>query len=318
MASLRHQFLFAFATTASLVACGGGDDGVEPPSGPHHGYVVDSVTVPEDKIFDLDDDGVKDNQLGQVLNILTSQGFDIQGTLDKAVAEGTIILLYDLQTPDFSTAAGAGLRIKLGDNPSPAACTDANDTVCGHHLDGNATFDISASSPSDAGVDGKIAGGVFSGGPGEVLLQIALAGSDPIDLNLIGTRAKGTGITADAIGDITLAGALTEDDLNTKVIPAIHAQLGPILDEDCGLDRDPAGTPVCGCPADSTGETIISFFDDNPADCEITVDEIKNNGFIQSVLSPDVTIGGVDALSLTVQTSAVGASFDGIDAKPRR
>ena len=159
---------------------------------------------------------------------------------------------------------------------------------------------------------------MFTGGPGEVLLQIALAGGTPIDLNLIGTRAKGTGITADSIGEMTLAGALTETDLNTKVIPAIHAQLGPILDEDCGLDRNPAGNPVCGCPADSTGETIISFFDDDPADCDVSVDEIKNNGFIQSVLSPDVTIGGVDALSLTVTTTAVKATFPGIDAKPTR
>lgn len=311
MASLRQLLLFAFP--ASLVACGGGDDGTAPPSGPHHGYVVDSVSVPEDKIFDLDDDGVKDNQLGQVLNILTSQGFDIQGTLDEAVAQGTIILLYDFQAPDLASAAGAGLRIKLGDNPTPAACTDANDMVCGHHLGGTATFDISPNSPANAGVDGKIAGGVFSGGPGEVLLQIALAGADPIDLNLIGTRAKATGISDTAIGELTLAGALTENDLNTKVIPAIHAQLNPIIAEDCA----PVGN-MCNCMADSTGETIISFFDDNPQDCMVTVDEIKNNGFIQSVLSPDVTIDGVDALSLTVTTTAVGASFDGIDAKPRR
>jgi len=311
MASLRHV-LFSLASTVSVIACGGGEDGAAPPSGPHFGYVVDNVVVPEDKVFDLDDDGVKDNQLGQVLNILTSQGFDIQGTLDEAVAQGTIVLLYDFQTPDFATAAGAGLNIKLGDNPIPAACTDINDLVCGNHLDGNATFEISASSPDNAGVDGQIAGGVFSGGPGEILLQIALAGSNPIDLNLIGARAKATGITDAAIGDVTLGGALTEDDLNTKVIPAIHAQLNPIIAEDC----NPAGTPpACGCVADSTGETIISFFDDNPADCAIDVEEIKNNGFIQSVLSPDVTINGVDALSLTVQTSAVKASFPGIDAK---
>ena len=41
---------------ASLVACGGGDEGFAPPSGPHHGYVVDNVSVPDDKIFDLDGD----------------------------------------------------------------------------------------------------------------------------------------------------------------------------------------------------------------------------------------------------------------------
>ncbi len=314
MASLR-QTLFSLAILpASLVACGGGDDGVEPPSGPHTGYVVDSVTVPDDKPFDLDGNGVKDNALGQVLGILSGQGFDVQGSLDEAVAQGTIILLYDLQTPDFTTAAGAGLSILLGDNPAPAACTDVADLVCGHHLEGDASFDIAAASPTDAGVDGKIAGGVFNGGPGNFTLQIALAGSNPISLDLIGARAKATGITADGIGEVLLAGAISEEQLNTEVLPAIHAQLGPIITEDCDAA---AGPPDCGCVADSTGSTIISFFDDD-ADCGVTLDEIKNNGLIQSVLSPDVTIDGVDALSLTVSTTAVGASFPGIGAKPTR
>lgn len=315
MASLR-QILFSIAILpASLVACGGGDgDDAEPPSGPHTGYVVDSVSVPDDKPFDLDGNGVKDNALGQVLGILSGQGFDVQGSLDEAVAQGTIILLYDLQTPDFTTAAGAGLSIKLGDNPTPAACTDAADLVCGNHLEGDATFEISANSPADAGVEGKIAGGVFNGGPGNITLQIALAGSDPIGLDLIGARAKATSITDAGIGEVLLAGAISEDQLNGEVLPAIHAQLGPIIDEDCDAA---AGPPDCGCVADSTGSTIISFFDDD-ADCGVTIDEIKNNGLIQSVLSPDVEIDGVQALSLTVSTTAVSASFPGIDAKPTR
>ncbi len=312
MASLR-PFLFSLALpVASLVACGGGDDGPAPPSGPHHGYVVDSVSVPDDKIFDLDDDGVRDNQLGQVIGILTSQGFDVQKTLDDAVAQGTIILLYDFQTPDLASSAGAGLSVRLGDNPTPAACTSDTDLICGHHLDGTGEFDIAAGSPDNAAINGKIAGGVFSGGPGEILLQIALSGSNPIDLNLIGTQAKATGISEGALGEVTLAGALTEEDLNTKVIPAIHAQLGPIITEDCGTGGAP---PDCGCPGGSTGETIISLFDEDPADCSVTVDEIVNNGFIQGALSPDVTIDGVDALSLTVVTTAVKGTFDGIDAK---
>lgn len=314
MASLR-QTLFSLAILpASLVACGGGDDGAEPPSGPHTGYVVDSVSVPDDKPFDLDGNGVKDNALGQVLGILSGQGFDVQGSLDEAVAQGTIILLYDLQTPDFTTAAGAGLSILLGDNPNPPACTDANDLVCGNHLEGDAVFEIAAGSPTDAGVDGKIAGGVFNGGPGNFTLQIALAGSDPISLDLIGARAKATGITPDGIGEVLLAGAISEDQLNGEVLPAIHAQLGPIIEEDCDIANMTIDNP-CGCV--DTGETIISFFDDD-MDCGVTLDEIKNNGLIQSVLSPDVTIDGVDALSLTVSTTAVGATFPGIDAKPTR
>jgi hypothetical protein len=322
MASLR-QILFALAIPASLVACGGGDDGVTPPTGPHYGYVADTVVVPRNNAeareigLDLNGDKTIDNQLGMVLGTLAGQGFEVQTTLDEAVDAGSIILLLDLQTPDFASTTGAGLSIKLGDSDTamPTPCTDPTmPATCGKHLDGTGVFTIDAGSPADAGVEGKIAGGVFTGGPGEIKLQIALADADPIDLSLIGARAKATGITEDGISEVILAGAITQSQLDTEVIPNIQAQLPPIIAEDC----DPAaGPPECGCLANSTGDTIISLFDTSPKDCEVTVEEIKTNSLIQSLLAPDVTIDGQDALSLGLKVSAVGASFPGIDAKRR-
>lgn len=321
MASLR-QVLFALAIPASLVACGGGDDGLTPPTGPHYGYVADTVVVPRNNSeareigLDLNGDKTIDNQLGMVLGTLAGQGFDIQTTLNEAVDSASIILLLDFQTPDFASTTGAGLRIKLGDNEMPVACTDPNvPTTCGQHLGGDGTFDIAAGSPADAGVDGKIAGGVFTGGPGDIPLQIALADADPIDLNLIGARAKASGISEDGMSEVILAGALTQTELDTQVIPNIQAQLPPIIAEDC-VPAD--GPPDCGCMANSTGDTIISLFDTTPKDCAVTVEEIKTNSLIQSLLAPDVTIDGQDALSLGLKVSAVKGSFPGIDAKRSR
>jgi hypothetical protein len=314
MASLR-QALFASAVT-SLVACGG--EGQTPPSGPHYGYVASEVTVPANNTqareigLDLNGDKTVDNQLGMVLGTLAGQGFKVQDTLDEAVLKGTIILLLDFQTPDFGSTTGAGLSIKLGDTPNPAPCIDPDVlTTCGKHLEGGASFTIDPSSPDNAGVEGSIAGGVFKGGPGTITLQIALAEAAPIELNLIGARAKATGITESDIGEVILAGALTQNDLDTKVIPTIQAQLPPLIERDC---VPVPGPPLdCGCASGSTGNTILGLFDTDPEDCTVTVDEIKNNSLIQSLLAPDVTIDGQDALSLGLRVAAVAAVFAGID-----
>jgi len=328
-----------------LVACGGGDGESlpDPATGPHYGYVADSVTVPastsqaRDIGLDLNGDKTIDNQLGMVLGTLAGQGFKVKDTLDLAVADGDIILLLDLQTPDFASTTGAGLTIKLGDAPSVEPCTDpANPTVatCGHHLDELTTFAINSNSPADTTVDGKIAGGVFQvpiKAAGTISLQIALAsGTDPISLDLIGARAKATGITADGLESVILAGALSQNDLDTKVIPTIQAQLPPLVARDCDTDADgiideddpSVGTPVtansCGCGSGSTGKTILGLFDTNPKDCQVTVMEIKTNSLIQSLLAPDVMVPDAngtptDALSLGLEITARAAHFPGID-----
>jgi len=318
MASLRQVLLFS-ALPCSLVACGGGD-GQAPPSGPHYGFVANDVTVPANNSqareigLDLNGDKTVDNQLGMVLGTLAGQGFKVQDTLDESVQSGDIILLLDFQTPDFASTTGAGLQIKLGSNPTPAPCTNPDDiTTCGKHLAGTGSFDIATGSPDDAGVEGKIAGGVFSGGPGNITLQISLAAAAPIELSLIGARAKITGISDTGLDQVILAGALTQVDLDTKVIPAIQEQLPPLIERDC---HDLATPPNCGCDSGSTGKTIIGLFDTIPTDgdCMVTVEEIKTNSLIQSLLAPDVTIDGQDALSLGISVGAVKATFPGIDA----
>jgi hypothetical protein len=312
MVSLR-PFLFALAIPASLVACGGGgDDGVDPPEGPHSISVAKTVQVPtnnnqaRDFGLDLNGDKTVDNQLGMVLGTLAGQGFAVQTTIDEAVNSGSIILLADFQSPNFDSTTAAGLQLKLGAMPMPAACTDpADPTTCGKHLTGTGSFTIAAGSPENAAVGGKIIGGVFTGGPGNISLQIALGGAEPITLDLIGARAKGTGISATGFSELILAGALSQEDLDTKVIPAVHAQLGPLIARDCTGTAPP---DPCGCLANSTGKTIIGLFDTSPKDCMVTVEEIKTNSLIMSLLAPDVTIDGIQALSLGIKVSTVGAT----------
>lgn len=332
--ALRTILLAAAALLPSLAACGGDDGGQPIPEGTHYHYVANKVFVPTTNTqareygLDLNADGTVDNQLGMVLSTLGSMGFDIQTTIDKAVATGSIILLADFQTKDFTNTTAAGVQVFLGSMEMPAACAagetynETTHTGCGHHLDGMGSFSIAANSPTNAALGGKIINGTFTGGPGDLSLQIALGGTDAIQLDLIGARAKASSITDTTIGSgtsggIVFAGAITKDDIDMKVIPAIATQLTPIIQRDCcglstspgGATCNPTGTPACGCTADSTGKTILGLFDTTPKDCTVTVDEIKNNSLIVSLLSPDVTINGKMALSLGIKATAVKATY---------
>jgi hypothetical protein len=338
MASLRSLLLAALPVATFLAACGGGDDGgtMITPQGEHHTYVGKSLLLPPrgDQStlanYSLNLDGkspMYDNQLGSVLATLTGMGVDVQGSLSQSVANGSIILLGDLQTDSFTSSSAAGFAIKLGANPNPAACnadeeavcvdptpSDATPPVCTgcqHHLAGGASFGISPTSPDDAAVAGTIAGGTFEGGPGSVSLLISLGGANPVPLTLIGARVKLMGMSAEGISTIIIGGALTKEDLDTQVLPAIVSELGPSISEDCP-GTDPNTEPTCGCEDGSTGETVLGLFDGadgSTPNCMVTVAEVQANTLIQSLLSPDVEIDGMDALSLGVKIEAVAATI---------
>jgi hypothetical protein len=311
-----RSLLLAALVPMSLVACGG-SDGAPTPTGMHYHFVANKIFVPtsstESREFglDLNGDGTVDNQLGATLAALKSQAnFDIQGTIDKSVADGSIILLVDFQSNSFTSSAGAGIQVFLGQNPMPAPCAGSADTVCGHHLDGTGSFTINPNGPTNAALAGKIVGGTFTGGPGNLSLQIALGGTMPIQLDLIGARVKADTISATGIGTASgggaiFAGAITKDDIDTKIIPAIVPQLETTIMRDCNMLTMPPG---CGCTSGSTGATIISFFDANK-DCQVTVDELKMNSLVMSLLQPDVTINGKMALSIGIKATAVTGTY---------
>ncbi len=330
---------FAVATICALAlplaACGGGDDGggddggpVEP-AGTHYGYVVSKGYIPtsraESREFGLDigaaksgtPDGTIDNVLGETFaSIATLADLDIQGAVTEAIDQGKIALLVDFQTSDFTNANAAGLTVRIGDTAmiTPAACADANDTTCRRHLDGNGTFKISASSPTDAGVAGKIASGTFNGGPGDLSLQLSLGEGAPLQLNLHNARARATGISATGM-TATVGGALAVSDLNTSVFPAIHGILTGVIDEACPRPRDPAA--MCSCTSAGT-YTIIGLFDGKTAEeptvnCEVSLQEISNSPALKPFLAPDIcstaTCAAPDALSLGIKVDVVKATF---------
>jgi len=71
--------------------------------------------------------------------------------------------------------------------------------------------------------------------------------------------------------------------------------------------------PNCGCTADGTGKKVLDLFDGGLAgtqkDCMVSVEEIKGNSLIQSLLAPDVTIDGKMALSLGIKVETTKGMF---------
>jgi hypothetical protein len=327
MTLARSFFLAAtFTWPLAIVACGSDDKGTAPPDvpvitpeGTHYQYVVSKldvpVTVKQGTDFGLDlggtrsstPDGTIDNTLETLLAGLVFAKFPLQETVDESVNQGAIILLADLQTTSFTSAAAAGLSVKFGANPQPPACSDATDTTCGHHLQGNASFSIASSSPTSSTVSGAIAGGTLSAGPGNLSIQIALGTTDPITLNLVNARVKATAISETGMTAV-IGGELLETELQTNVFPAVTEQIAAIVKRDCTTTT----VPDCGCTG--TGATLISLLDKKPADCVISEDEVANGAFAQ-FLAPDVcskpSCGAnmTDALSLGVKVTAVKATF---------
>jgi hypothetical protein len=333
----RLFILVAGCVLSSLVACGGDSGSSAPdaaivPTGTHYGYVVSEITLPSTTVMPqsigldlgsptsskLDKD--PDNALGTTLAPF-SNGLMLPALVKAAVDKGQIVLLADLQTADLANTTAAGFSLKLGVNasattgaPVPAACTDAADTQCGHHLAGTGMFTIDPASPTDATLAGTIVNGTFNGGPGNLSLQLALGGTSPITLHLVNARVKATSILTTGMTAI-VGGLLLPDELNTTIIPVVYDQLVPIINSDCGPEAERTSKENCGCAKDSVGATLMSTLDmASPKDCKVTLEEAQT--LLGAELMPDIctksSCTAPDGLSVGLKVTAVKASFPGL------
>jgi hypothetical protein len=314
----------------ALVGCGGGDDdGGDPPdqmeedpAGTDHTYVISELKVPTSANeatqlgLDIDGNGQPDNALGGLLAALAGQAdLDLNGTVNEQVSSGGIILLANMVATDLSAATGAGLHVYLGDSETamPTPCTDeADPETCGQHLQGTGMFDVKMD--YGAKVVGTIVGGNFTGGPGNITIELALGDAASVPINLIGARAS-AGVTASGLTSGKLGGALRNEDIHGELIPAVADLIASLLvTSECGAE------PPC-CPEDSTGEQILTFFDDND-DCGVTAEELEANSLISSTIgNPDLDLfdendefnprqdGVKDSLSLGIGFTAVAGEF---------
>jgi hypothetical protein len=311
-----RRFLFI----ALLTACSsesepvdpGADAGVAqvPEDLPSRTFVVDHLTVPttpgEATLYgmDLDGDGAVDNKLGTVISTLKGLGIDATVAVSRAIDRGDTILLAKVRTTSFLDAPIATLETFAGTDPSIPPCSSTSDTVCRKHLEGGASF-TQMPAPVGSPLTGRFDSGMFTGASGKLVVRIALLGADPIDVVLLGSRARLTMSSDSKLGEATLAGAVSAADIQSNVMPAVHANMSAAVADDCTTTTPPG----CGCATNSDGKTAIALFDKTPADCSISLDEIVNSPLVQNLLEPDVMVDGQMALSLGVRASAVSAAF---------
>lgn len=309
MPSLR---LFPVVLGFALVACSNSDSDTPAELAPHYTYVASELEVPTNNSqarefgLDLNGDGNVDNQLGQVLGTLAGQGIDVQIAMERAVRKGNALVLFDFQTQSFSSASQASLTVLAGDKSttSPAPCAGPTDTVCGKHLVGTGTFTVAANQEETTALEGAVADATFNGGPGAYSLPFTLDDSGVISLNLIGARARATGLSEDGMDSIILGGALDAETVDA-LYPLITEQIGQQIARDCSG----GSPPQCGCEPGSTGGTLRVLFDTGPVDCTVSVTEVRGNFLIASLMAPDVEIDGRPALSVGFKATAVKATF---------
>jgi hypothetical protein len=228
-----------------------------------------------------------------------------QVSVEEAMGKGDIIVLFSIYAETMQESGKANLWAFLGNAVDPPY-----DPPNGPQSGDGFTINT-AQSPTDAYFGGKIkgGGGVFGGDNAKLRLNLPLTEGSSLELTLqaVNMEFDVSGSCAPGGCEFTngkLGGAITENDLNTKVLPEVTNLLQDQLVDKCSMTGTPA---ACVCESGSGAETIQSMFDTDGS-CEVTLEEVQNNNIIKAFLKGDVTLAdGSKALSLAV-------GFDAIDA----
>jgi hypothetical protein len=271
---------------------------------PEHQYVTSKLVLPLDQAtltenaFDLDKNGTVDNQLGNILIALKDQMGEVspQGTVDGAIADGTIVLLLSVYAKDIQASDQSIIWAFLGESATGAPVPGKSYTV-------------NTDAPSNAYFGGKIKAGLGTYGGDDATLTLSIALTEtPLELSLREAHVE-FDVSADGktLENGRLGGAIPEADINTQLLPEMQKLMQDQVTFRCGAETTPG---ACACtPSNSGGATIQQMFDTND-DCTITIDEIKNNDTLKLLLKGDITLkDGTKAMSLGLGFEAIDAAY---------
>jgi hypothetical protein len=291
---------------------------IEVNDGDYNHYATNAVILAmsqeeaEQQSFDLTGDGTVDlgltYLLPQILPIV-AQGVDVNAAIAEAITvDGSIVLLHSVRANALSQDSSVSWQVYLGNELTAPLPAD--------QYTGNGSFSVSASSPTNAKLTGRIGptsgGSLFNGGPGTVSINLALEGLPPLTITLVSARIRST-VTATG-GTGSLGGAITTKSLREQIFPFAVMVINDLIAE----DPDAAGTIIDFLDNDAAGQ---------PGHGTIELEDLQNNALLTSVINayqidllndpdgdgegpiePD-TDGTPDSIPLAVGFSFVPAKF---------
>lgn len=266
----------------------------------HADFVLDAVLLPTSSGqatqygFDLDGDGSVDNALGTILSAVGAMtpGMSVQPAVDEAVNRGDLLLLFRLYSnnmvdqPSLVAHHWRAAATQCCTAVDPTACAAEAQATC---FSGSHSF---TPVPPATQLLGTLSGGTFAFGPTSLQLSLPLFGGTQIDVTLIGARLRGT-LAGGGITDGAIGGAISKQDLDNQVIPAIAAAM------DSAYQADPVGNAMIG-----------QLFDTNK-DGRIDATEVAGNPIVATFLTPDVDADGDGTyeMSIGLGFTAAGATI---------
>jgi hypothetical protein len=286
-------------------------------SGTYTHYVTSEVHVGDTThpasgyAFDLDGNGTRDNRLGTLLATFNNT-VGLEATINGQLQSGEFVILHSLKSSSFTTAAAASWQVYLG-----TPFTDSQqDAGMFPKFDGTGSFTIKSGTPTDAITIGSVAGGTFTGGPGNISLQIAITSGPPVTINLVGARIEAD-VAATGCMNGKVGGGIPYTDLVANVFPAIAADL------DARLDANGCRADLTNHLCDDTQKLILGAID-QPAgagDRHITVSDLSDpGGLVGAATVPDVDlIDGVDnpvpgQTNTHAESVSIGLGFSCVNA----
>lgn len=254
--------------------------------------VINHITLPKsdkDYAADVDGNGKSENQLARILVAFKTFNptYDTQADVNSSLTEGKVLMLLDLLAKSLGSDPAAKVRFYMGSDP------DKNPK---NNFSGAAKLAVSATSPTNLVLNGKLVGGKLTAGPGNMQLPLPM-GTTPVIVGIRKARITAT-VSNSGMSKGVVTGAIPWADVEGKMLPSLAKTID-------GVWKKPDTKP-------ETKKLLKTL--DTDGNGTISAKDLKDSGIIGLLLAADVDLDGdkkPDALSLGVGFTAVKCSFAG-------
>lgn len=325
--TMVHSMFLSATCGFMLAAAGAGCGGDDPPPDPTPDMAKPAATCTADKVtgssnklasnalllpkssggstytYDFDGDGKPENQLKNLVNVVSLSGLDIQASINTAVESGEAVLLTDVKTADLMASSCSSVSFSLADAPPMGWKPKFDGTdmfkvgpIMAVTLFGGITAGKLTTTPSKDQT---------SANEQKVSLNLPLGMGNNLPLDLRGAHVEGTLAMEGGVLKIkngAIHGVLSQKDIDGKIVPLVANLLTDLIHKDTKM----------GVPGD-TAKAIIGLFEQkngaaskakcmanandccgftgmaHPDTCKIVTQEVKDSS-IGGVLAPDVQV----------------------------